>query len=275
METSRRVATSASMQQSDFRLFDSHAHLDDDRFEEDRAQVIQDLRDHGILCTCVGSTMDTSRAAFSLAQANDGIWAAVGVHPHDAKHFKEETDIPTLRAWCAMPKVVALGEIGLDYFYDLSPRETQRTVFLQQLALAAELSKPTILHIRDAHGEIIDLLQARKGHLPPFLVHCYSGSWESAKVYMDLGAMVSMAGPVTFRKSVHLQEVARNVPLDRLLIETDSPYLSPEPVRGKRNDPRNVAHVAACIAELRGMSVEAVAEATLDNACRFYGIQSD
>ncbi len=256
---------------TDARLFDSHAHLDDPRFDEDREGVLRDMREQGVLTVCVGSNMPTSRAAVALAGENPGVWAAVAVHPHDAKDFVE-ADAEQLRAWSALSRVVALGEMGLDYYYDLSPREVQREVFARQLELAYELDMPAILHIRDAHGDVTDLLRARGGKLPPFVVHCFSGSWESAKQYMDMGAMVSIAGPVTFKKSVHLQEVARQVPPDRLLIETDSPYLAPEPVRGKRNTPCNVAHMARFLAQLRGESEQELAAFTLRNALRFYRI---
>ncbi len=252
--------------------FDSHAHMDDPRFDDDREAVLTDMREQGVLAVCVGSNMPTSAGALAVAEAHEGLWAAVAVHPHDAKDFTD-ADIDQLTAWAQHPKVKAIGEIGLDYYYDLSPREVQREVFARQLELATRLGLPAILHIRDAHGDVTDMLRARRDSLPPFVVHCFSGSWESAKGYMELGAMVSLAGPVSFKKAVNLHEVARNVPLDRLMIETDSPYLSPEPVRGKRNDPRCAAHVAAAVAALRGVPVEEIARATLDNAKRFYRIE--
>ena len=265
------AAVSADMTDVEARLFDSHAHMDDPRFDGDREAVIAAMRSRGVLCVCVGSNMQTSRAAVALAEEHEGLWAAAAVHPHDAKEFRD-SDLHQLREWMALPDVVALGEIGLDYYYDLSPREVQREVFAHQLELAAELDMPAILHIRDAHGDVTDMLRARRGKLPPFVVHCYSGSWESAKQYMDMGAVVSLAGPVTFKKAVHLQEVARKLPAERLLIETDSPYLAPEPVRGRRNDPRNVAHVAAFVAALRGVPEPELAALTLRNALRFYRI---
>lgn len=253
------------------RCFDSHAHLDDPRFDEDRPELLAQMRDQGVLCTCIGSNMPTSRAAVALAEAHDGLWAATAVHPHDAKDFAD-ADVQQLREWARLPKVVAIGEIGLDYYYDLSPRPVQREVFAQQLDLAAEIDMPVVLHIRDAHGDVTDMLRARRGHLPAFVVHCFSGSWESAKIYLDMGAMISFAGPVTFKKSLHLQEVARKVPAERLMIETDSPYLSPEPVRGRRNNPCHVAHVADFVAALRGIPAEDLAQATVSNALRFYRI---
>lgn len=166
----------------------------------------------------------------------------------------------------------ALGEIGLDYYYDLSPREIQKAVFERQLDLAYELKKPVILHIRDAHGDTIEILRAHKDRLPHCVIHCCSASWESAKIYLSLDCMISFAGPVTFKKSVNLQEVAKNVPLDRLMIETDSPYLAPEPVRGRRNEPLNVGHICRLIAALRQMDAQQLCDITRENGRRFYGI---
>jgi len=253
-------------------LFDSHAHLDDPRFDEDREAIIADMGERGMLCVCVGSDMPTSRAAVALAQAHPGrLWASAAVHPHWAKDFAP-ADVEQLRAWSSLPHVVAMGEMGLDFHYDLSPRPVQREVFAAQLELAYSLDMPAILHVREAHGETIDMLRVRRDRLPPLLLHCYSGSWESAREYMDMGAMISFAGSLTFHKAANLQEAARRIPTDRLLIETDSPYLAPEPVRGRRNDPRNVAHVAAFLAALRGEEAGEVAAYTRQNALRFYRI---
>ena len=217
--------------------------------------------------------MESSAASVELARREPMIYASVGVHPHDAKTFRED-DVPVLTDWLTRePKVVALGEIGLDYYYDLSPRDVQRDVFARQLDLAYELHKPVILHIRDAHGDTIDLLRAHRNRLPQCVVHCCSASWESAKVYLGLGCMISFAGPVTLKRSVNLHEVATNMPLDRMMIETDSPYLAPEPVRGRRNDPRNVAYICAFIAQLRGMDAQTLCNVTRENGKRFYGIR--
>lgn len=216
--------------------------------------------------------MESSAQSVALARENEGIYAAVGVHPHDAKTFTQ-ADVPQLTAWLTQePKVKALGEIGLDYYYDLSPRDVQRDVFARQLDLAYDLGKPVILHVRDAHGDTLDVLRAQADRLPHCVLHCCSASWESAKVYLNLGCMISFAGPVTFKRSVHLQEVARNVPLDRLMIETDSPYLAPEPVRGRRNEPANVSHICRFIASLRDMDAQALCDVTRENGKRFYGI---
>ena len=253
-------------------LFDTHAHPTDGRFDSDREQVLSRMRETGMLCMCVGADMESSAQSVALARENEGIYAAVGVHPHDAKTFTQ-ADVPQLTAWLTQePKVKALGEIGLDYYYDLSPRDVQRDVFARQLDLAYDLGKPVILHVRDAHGDTLDVLRAQAGRLPRCVLHCCSASWESAKIYLNLGCMISFAGPVTFKRSVHLQEVARNVPLDRLMVETDSPYLAPEPVRGRRNEPANVSHICRFIASLRDMDAQALCDVTRENGKRFYGI---
>lgn len=253
-------------------LFDTHAHPTDERFDEDRAEVLARMRQAGMLCMCVGADMPSSAQSVALANENENIYAAVGVHPHDAKNFTE-ADIPQLTQWLTQEKKVkALGEIGLDYFYDLSPRDVQKAVFERQLELAHTLQKPVILHIRDAHGDTIDILRAHRDRLPHCVIHCCSASWESAKIYLSLGCMISFAGPVTFKKSLHLQEVAKIVPLDRLMIETDSPYLAPEPVRGRRNEPLNVAHICRLIAKLREMDAQTLCNITRENGKRFYGI---
>ena len=253
-------------------LFDTHAHLNDPRFDEDREAVLEKMQALGMLNICVGADMESSRTGIELAERTPGLYASVGVHPHDAKDFRK-ADIPQLREWSRRDKVVAIGEIGLDYYYDLSPREVQREVFVRQLCLAHELDMPVILHIRDAHGEAIDLMRAQKALLPRCVVHCSSASWESTKIYLNMGCMISYCGPVTFKKSVHLQEAARQVPLDRLMIETDSPYLAPEPVRGRRNDPTNVAHICRFLAQLRGMDAQELCDRTRENGMRFYGIK--
>ena len=252
-------------------LFDTHAHLNDSRFDEDREEVLREMEEAGMLNLCVGADMESSRTGIALAEQHPGLYAAVGVHPHDASSFKE-TDPEQLTLWLSHPKVVALGEIGLDYYYDLSPREVQRTVFVRQLRLAHELDVPVILHIRDAHGDAIEIMQRLGRDLPRCIVHCSSASWESTQIYLKMGCMISYAGPVTFKRSVRLQEAARQVPEDRLLIETDSPYLAPEPVRGRRNDPRNVQYICRFLAELRGVTPEYLCARTRENGIRFFGL---
>ena len=254
-------------------LFDTHCHIDEERFDADREDVLVRMKEAGVgHLVCVGSDMETSARAIAFAQRTDGVYAAVGIHPHEAKFYKPE-DLQTLRNWLNQPKVVALGEMGLDYYYDHSPRDIQREACAAQMELAHALGAPAIFHVRDAHSDMLDIMKAHRAKLPGGILHCFSGSWETAREYLKLGFYISIAGPVTFKKAPSQWEVAQNVPLDRLLIETDSPYLSPEPMRGRRNEPAYVRHVALKIAELRGVSLGELTEATTQNAKTVYGIK--
>lgn len=255
-------------------VFDSHCHLDDERFDPDREEAYRRMLAAGVgECVCVGSDLPSSRRCLAFAQAHTGVYAAVGVHPHEAKNAPPDY-LAQLEALMMQEKAVALGEIGLDYYYDLSPRETQRRVLAEQVALAAERDWPTIYHIRDAHGEMVDFFRAKK-RLPPGLIHCFSGSVEIAREYVRMGFFISFAGPLTFKKAPHLWEAAMNVPLDRLMVETDSPYLAPEPLRGRRNEPANVVWVLRRLAELRGLPEEEMARVTTENARRFYRLTQE
>lgn len=254
------------------KLFDTHCHLDDERFSEDRDQLIQALPKQGLVsCVTVGSDLASSERSIALAHQYAHIYAAAGVHPHEAAKAPEDY-LSRLRLLLKTPKVVALGEIGLDYYYDFSPRETQKEILTQQLDLAYELKMPVILHVRDAHGDMIDLLRNLGERRPSGVLHCFSGSAESALEYVRMGFYISFAGPVTFKNAGKLLLAAQAVPSDRLLIETDSPYLAPVPMRGKRNDPSLVRHVCIKLAELRGVDTETMAEMTCSNAQRFFGI---
>ena len=256
-------------------LFDTHCHLNDERFDQDRAAILSAMETQGITpCVVVGADMESSRESRDLAHTRSWLVYAAAVHPHDAKDYTDATHAEILQMMDD-PKCVAWGEIGLDYYYDHSPREVQREVFERQLDAAREVGKPVIIHLRDAYGDMTDILRGRKGNLPEGVFHCYSGSVEQAQVYLDLGFYISLAGPVTFKKAPKLWEVAQCVPDDRLLIETDSPYLAPEPLRGKRNDPRNVAYVAKKVAELRGMPYEELCGVTRRNGMRLFGIDEN
>jgi TatD DNase family protein len=252
-------------------LVDSHAHIDDERFDGDRDQVIDRATAAGVsLILNIGADMPSSARSVALAEAYPGIYAAVGMHPHDAKEM-QETDYAQLERWSAHPRVVAIGEIGLDYHYELSPRPVQKEVFLRQLDLARKTGKPFIVHEREAHADTLDIIRtAARGMEGVF--HCFSGSVETAREYLNMGFYISVAGPVTFPKSAKTKEVALYVPLDRLLVETDSPYLTPHPFRGKRNEPAYVRLVAEQIAGLRKISFEELAEATSQNARRLFSI---
>ena len=253
------------------RVFDTHCHYDDERFDEDREEAYQRMLDAQVArCVCVGSDLPSSQRCMDFAAAHEGAFAAVGVHPHEAKDAPEDY-LDTISEMLKAPKVVALGEIGLDYYYDLSPRDMQKRVMAEQVALAVRLDVPVIFHIRDAHGDMVDFFWAQK-KLPQGIIHCFSGSPEIAREYVRMGFYISFAGPLTFKKAPHLQAAAQEVPMDRLLVETDSPYLSPEPKRGRRNEPAHVVYTLAKLAELRGLPVEEMAQITWENACRLYRI---
>lgn len=256
-------------------LFDTHCHLSDERFDADRADVIARMREAGVnLAVVIGDAADDPSGAFALCDQYDFLYGACGVHPHDASRWDGDCAARIEKA-LTHPKAVALGEIGLDYHYDLSPHDAQRDAFDAQLDLAFHLKMPAILHIREAHGEATEMLRARDkaGKLPRCVMHCYTGSWESAKTYLAMGMYISLTGAVTFKNAPKLSEVARSTPLDRILVETDSPYMTPVPLRGQRNEPAYVAYTLARIAELRGMDPEALAEATTENGMRFFGIR--
>jgi len=255
-------------------LFDTHCHLTDERFDEDREAVIARMRESGLKYAVVmGDASREDQSALALAERCDFLYAAMGLHPHDASRWSDEIAARIERAM-AHPKAVALGEIGLDYHYDLSPRETQREVFRLQLDMAYRLNKPAVLHIREAHPDAIEILtQAREqGRLPRAVMHCFGGDWNDAQVYLDMGFMISFSGSLTFKNTPNLWETAQKMPLDRLLIETDSPYMAPIPMRGRRNEPSYVAYTATKAADLRGMDDEALAQIALENGKKIFGI---
>lgn len=254
--------------------FDTHAHLDDERFDEDREELIAQMMQEGIApCMTVGANMRMNRINVELAKRYEGyLYASVGLHPHDADQLNEET-MAQMKEWAKLPQVKAWGEIGLDYYYDRSARDVQREAFIKQLDAAMEMNLPVILHIRDAHGDALEILRARKGNLPRGVVHCYSGSWESAQEYMSLGFDISFTGSVTFKNAVKLAEVSDKIPLERMMIETDCPYMAPVPFRGKRNDPIKVKTIAQFLADRRGMDVEELARITRENGLKLFGIE--
>lgn len=255
-------------------LFDSHAHLNDERFDEDREELINSLKAKGVdLVVNPGACIETSKSSVDLANKYDFIYAAVGVHPHDVGEMTEE-DIETLRKLALEnEKVKAIGEIGLDYYYDNSPREIQKKWFKRQIELANELKLPIIIHDRDAHGDTFEIIKNTKSPEIGCVLHCYSGNVELAKEYVKMGCYISIPGTVTFKNNKKTREVAKEIPLEYLLIETDSPYMAPEPHRGKRNDPSLVQFVADKIAQEKGISYEQVCKATKENAKRFFNIK--
>lgn len=254
-------------------LFDSHTHLNDERFSPDQEDVVRRAVESGIeLMMVPGADLASSTSAVELSKRYPFIYAAVGVHPHDASTMDELT-LGLLRSLSREGKVRAIGEIGLDYHYDHSPRDVQKRWFAAQLELARERSLPVIIHDREAHQDVMDLLDAADHYDLGVVMHCFSGSKELAKAYLDRGAYLSLAGPVAFKNARKAVEVAEMVPMDRLLIETDSPYLAPPPYRGKRNEPAYVRLVAERIAQIRGFDVEYVAERTMENAKHVFHIE--
>ncbi len=253
-------------------LFDTHAHYDDAQFEEDRNEVLQSLKESGVgLVLNPGADLPSSQRAARLAQEYDFVYAAVGVHPHEAEGWNEE-QAGEIRRLLKSPKVMALGEIGLDYHYDLSPRPQQKRCFEEQLAIAKELDIPVIIHEREAAQDCLEILQrsgVKKG-----VYHCYSGSLETAKILVGMGFYLSFTGVITFKNARKAPEVIAWMPEDRIMIETDSPYLAPEPKRGRRNDSRLLPYVNRRVAELRGISEEEAAAITLRNGKTFFGIHS-
>jgi len=251
-------------------LFDTHAHLVSSRFDDDRQAVIDAYAGDGLLGSIeVGDDLANSKKAVALAEANPLIYAAVGVHPHEAKDVSEDY-IQTLSALAAHPKVVAIGEIGLDYHYDFSPREVQQAVFKAQIALAKQLSLPIIIHTREATKDTLDILAS----FAPLsgVVHCFSGSKETALEMVKMGLHISFTGSVTFKNAKKVQEAFMALPLDRLMAETDSPYLSPEPMRGKRNQPKYVGYVIEKMAALKNISPDEMADINIENAKKLFGV---
>ena len=251
--------------------FDSHAHLDDGRFQEDFDEILAQMKENGVTAMMnIGCDLPSSENSVRLAQTYDWIWAAVGSHPDDADHV-DAARIEVYRALCKSPRVQAIGEIGLDYHYEDVPRAQQRAAFEKQLALAEELDLPVIVHEREAHGDAMDILRAHPRATGVF--HCFSGSPEMALWLVERGWYIGFTGVVTFKNARKAVEVASAIPLERILIETDCPYMAPEPYRGRRNDPSLVPFVAAKIAQLRGLTPEDIGKATSENARRLFRIE--
>lgn len=251
-------------------LFDTHAHMDDSAFDADREALLAALPEKGIgLLMNPGCSLASSRNAVALAESYDYIYAAVGSHPDAAREVCPEV-IAEYRALCKRPRVKAIGEIGLDYHYEDVPRGIQQSAFRSQMALAAELDLPVIVHEREAHEDGMKIVEEFPGVTGVF--HCYSGSLDMAKWLIARGWYIGFTGVLTFKNARKALEVAGNIPLDRIVLETDCPYMSPEPFRGKRNDPGKLYRMAERLAELRGMTVEEVQERTFQNGRRLYRI---
>lgn len=254
------------------KYIDSHAHLDDERFDLDREEIINSLNENGIEAVLnPGADLNTSKAAVRLADKYPFIYAAVGCHPHDSRLMNNDT-MNIFGEMAKNKKVIAIGEIGLDYYYDNSDRETQRLWFREQIRLAKELDLPYIVHDRDAHEDVFKIMKEEHYSGTRGILHCYSSSVEMAREFVKLGFYISLGGPVTFKKAKTPKLVAKEIPLDKLLIETDSPYLTPEPYRGKRNEPKYVKYVAEEIARIKEVSIDVIAEKTNNNFKKLFNL---
>ena len=253
-------------------LFDTHAHFDDPQFDSDRDEVIKSLADDGVTRVMnIGANMETSKKAIGIANKYDFIYATVGVHPCDTYDMTAE-DIERLRIMAKNnPKVRAIGEIGLDYHFDDTKPDIQKEWFIKQLHLAKELNMPVVIHDRDSKGDAIEILK-REG-ISNGVMHCFSGSAETARELVKMGFMISFTGVLTFKNARRAVEACRSIPIERLMIETDCPYMAPEPHRGERNYSGYVKYVARKMAEIKGLSYEETARITMENGLRFYGIE--
>ena len=254
-------------------LIDSHAHLDGEKFADDRAAVVERALAAGVVkIITMGDSLESSARSVALTEEFDPVYAAVGIHPEEVQPMTAATD-DQLAAWTAQEKVVAIGEIGLDYYWekDEEKRALQRAIFVRQLDLARQLRLPVCIHDREAHGDMLKILKTEGRGLRGVL-HCYSGSWEMAAELLKGNWYFGIDGPLTYKNAAKLPEIVQRLPAERILVETDSPYLSPMPFRGKRNEPAHVLYVAKKAAELRGESLEAFARATRENTRDLYGI---
>ena len=253
------------------RYVDSHAHLSlPDAFDDDRDEALARAREAGVdLLLDLATRPEDAQVCADFADANDGVYAAVGIHPHEASSWSVQV-AADLRRLAALPKVVAIGEVGLDYHYNLSPPDVQRLALREQLQLAGELGLPVSVHSREAEEDTVRLLADSDVRRTGGVLHCFTGSEGMARKLLDLGMHISFSGIVTFANADPLRAIAASVPEDRLLVETDAPYLTPVPHRGKRNEPAFVVDVAACVARARGTSPEQVGRATAANFCRLF-----
>ena len=252
-------------------LVDTHAHIDGEDFDGDREEMLIRAEKAGVVTVVTfGDTMESSARVVKLTSSHENVFAGVGVHPENAFPFTQ-ADEDRLAAWTKEKNIVAIGEIGLDYYWekDEEKRKLQRKMFVRQLALARDLDLPVCIHDREAHGDLMTILKT-EGRKNRGVIHCFSGSWEMAKELLKLGWYIGVDGPLTYKNAAKLPEIVQNMPADRLLVETDCPYLSPLPYRGKRNEPAYVRITAECAANIRGESLADFAEQTTKNACEIY-----
>jgi TatD DNase family protein len=253
-------------------LFDTHAHMHFPEFDADREAMLARARESGVRrMLTIGTDVETSQASIALAAREPDVWATVGIHPHEASQADAAT-LDEIERLVAEPRVVAVGEIGLDYFRNLSPREDQHQAFRALIGIARRAGKPVVVHCRDAHDDVLAILAEESVSDVGGIMHCFSGDVAIARRCLDLGLLISLAGPVTYPNARALPDVARFVPADWLVVETDCPFLPPQGYRGKRNEPAYLAITAARVAELRGEPIEALAARTTTNACALLGI---
>lgn len=252
-------------------FFESHAHYDDEAFDNDRVALIEKMHNNEIdYIVNIGADIKSSMSSIELSEKYDFIYASIGVHPHETENMKDE-DIAILKKYINNKKVVAIGEIGLDYYYEYSDREKQKYWFKKQLEIAKDNNKPVIIHSRDAAKECYEII--KNSGVSKGVIHSYSGSAQMAKDYIDMGFFIGIGGIVTFKNAKKSVEVAESVPIEKILIETDSPYLSPVPVRGTRNNSQNLIYIAEKIAQIKQITVENVAEITKKNALTLFDIK--
>lgn len=250
-------------------IFESHAHLLAQQFDSDRDEVIKRAYENGVRAVLnVSDDLTVSKAAIEFAKNYSNIFSSVGIHPHNGKNFAY-ADLAVLSDLASDSKTLAIGEIGLDYYYDFCPRDIQRDIFIKQLELAIQLDMPVIIHNREAHKDTIDILESFEGKIRG-VIHSYSGSAESAEILLDMGLYISFTGVITFKNARKTIEALEVVPLDRLLIETDSPYLTPDPFRGKRNEPKNLIYIAKKMAEVKQVSYDSLVETLWDNSFNLF-----
>ena len=256
-------------------LIDTHAHLEMPEFKRDLEAVIQKAKESGVeYIFTVGTEKKDWKRALEIANSQPSIYAILGVHPHNAKEIDDQT-YPMLKELCRNGKVKAFGEIGLDFFRNLSPRDIQLKRFREQVGLAKGLGLPIVVHDREAHQETMEILRSEKAEECGGIIHCFSGDYEMAKVCMDMGFYISVPGSITFKNAESFREIVKRIPLESLLLETDAPFLTPEPFRGKRNEPSYVRYTAQKVAEVKKVSFEKVAEVTTENAMRIYRLSNE
>lgn len=252
-------------------LFDSHAHLNSEKLINNVDEILMRAKNNGVnKIICVGYDYDSSILAIDLANQYDEIYAAIGIHPSEARTF--DIDLTWMDKYFSNPKVVAIGEIGLDYYWDKTYIEEQKQLLINQIKVANKHKLPIIIHMRDALQDTFEIIKKYKNIEGLGVMHCYSGSKEAMQQFIDLNMYISLAGPVTFKNARVPKEVAKDVPLNKLLVETDSPYLSPEPYRGKTNESKNVLYIAREIAKIKNISLKEVEDKTYFNTCKLFNI---